>query len=404
MSWEQQIKNIAFEITTGDGNVFRPLWKGAEKEKEFNTTKYDFIDVEGSFISRKKSQSYKIPLLFWFQGDDHIEKSNEFEASANDSRAWVLVHPIYGQLKGQPSKIKSSNPNYGVTEFLVEFWESISEDYPESTADINDQVLLKAGKVIDLSSEMYVSDAMPEIADVESIESNTEIVAGRFKPATDLYIEYNSQVTKTLISVGDIVQEKTNAIRDLQTLLFMPSKFNSPVKEVLKNYLEAFNDLLSKDKSSPSDKKLFEALGASMISGICNKSINYTDSDYITREDVLSASRLITTVYDSYTKHLDDIEVSIYDNLNSYSSDGQVQSSILDLVTFTSSSLFELSFQAKQERFHLVEKDTNIIILTHRFLGLDSEDKNLDEFRNINGFRNGKIYEVKKGTEVKYYV
>ena len=95
MSWQERLKDIIFTIKTGDGKTFHPLWINGEKSKEFNISKYDFINVEGSFIDRKKPQSNLYPLVFYFQGDDNIEQANTFEAS-------VDVHGR-SELRGTPS-------------------------------------------------------------------------------------------------------------------------------------------------------------------------------------------------------------------------------------------------------------------------------------------------------------
>lgn len=65
MSWKDRLENTVFMITTGDGKVFRPLWKSGETSKEFNATTFDFINVEGSKIDRKKVKARKFPLTFW---------------------------------------------------------------------------------------------------------------------------------------------------------------------------------------------------------------------------------------------------------------------------------------------------------------------------------------------------
>ena len=140
MSWKDRLDNIDFTITTGDGKVFKPLWKSGEKSKDFNITKYDFIDVDGSLIDRKRPQSNAYPLVFWFQGDDNIEQSNAFEASADDNRLWTVIHPFYGTIKGQPTNLKRDDNNYNVTKVTVDFWQSIDGDFPVDEISIKDEV------------------------------------------------------------------------------------------------------------------------------------------------------------------------------------------------------------------------------------------------------------------------
>ena len=66
MSWKDKIENGVFKITTGDGKVYKPLWKPGESSKEYNTTAHNFINLEGTLVDRKKPQSSKYPLTLWF--------------------------------------------------------------------------------------------------------------------------------------------------------------------------------------------------------------------------------------------------------------------------------------------------------------------------------------------------
>ena len=101
MSWQERL-NTEFTITTGDGKTFYPDWKVAEKNIEFNSTKYDFINVAGSLVVRKEPQGANYPLVFYFQGENCIDIANEFEESARDKRIWTIEHPFYGVIEGQP--------------------------------------------------------------------------------------------------------------------------------------------------------------------------------------------------------------------------------------------------------------------------------------------------------------
>ena len=129
MSWEYNLK-VPFRITTGDGQIFDVKWRGAEKEREFNTSQFEFINVYGSLVDRKKPQGAKINLIFSFDGFDHILQSDMFETACEDPRQWEVQHPIYGVLKGQPLSIKRDDTSLNITEITVAFMESISPDYP----------------------------------------------------------------------------------------------------------------------------------------------------------------------------------------------------------------------------------------------------------------------------------
>lgn len=70
MDWEQRIQTN-FSIQTGDGKIWFPLQKGGDKEREYNTSSFEFINVYGTLVDRKKPQGAKYNLIFYFEGADY---------------------------------------------------------------------------------------------------------------------------------------------------------------------------------------------------------------------------------------------------------------------------------------------------------------------------------------------
>src|SRR5690606_16149755 len=66
--------------------------------------------------------------------------------------------------------------------------------------------------------------------------------------------------------------------------------------------------------------------------------------------------------------------------------------------------LSKLSYQAKQERVVILDRDSNLIILTHKYFGLDEEDLNIERFRLVNNIKNRRVFNIKKGAQIKYFV
>ncbi len=99
-----------------------------------------------------------------------------------------------------------------------------------------------------------------------------------------------------------------------------------------------------------------------------------------------------------------DIQVSIYEINDSWFANTIIQNELSDLITFTSNSLFLLGLNARQERSIQLLKDSNLIVLTHRFVGLDADDKNIERFRKVNNIKNNELYKIKKDRTIKYFV
>ena len=72
------------------------------------------------------------------------------------------------------------------------------------------------------------------------------------------------------------------------------------------------------------------------------------------------------------------------------------------LISYTLSNLYIIALNSETEKSIIVEKDTNALLLTHRFYGL-SNDENLNKLFSNNNWGLNHILQIKKGTKVIYY-
>lgn len=402
MSWIDILENSKFSIKTGDGKTFYPLWKNGEKTKEFNITKYDFINLDKSFIDRKKSQSASYPLVFWFQGEDNLDQAQDFEDSANDNRLWTVEHPFYGTIKGQPSNLKRVDASFNVTEVTVDFWESITEDFPVSNISIKDEVKSKVS-ALNLTAVGIVSSSLISSNDIPTLRNNLILTEAKFKPDNDFYNDYKNAYSTALKSSSSILSDTENNFKNIQDIITIPSLFNTTVISRIKSFISAY-EILKDSVENVFSKTNFESQGSSIISSICLSCLNPIDGDFVTREDVENANSLLLETYDNYLSYLDTISLPISNITSKWSPSVNIQSELNSLVYLTSNHLFTSAFEAKQERTIELKKDSNIILLVHKYMGLDSEDKNLDIFREINNIKNNEIFKIPKGRTIKYFV
>jgi len=403
MSWKERLENIKFSIKTGDGKMYFPLWKTAEKSKDFNVSKYDFINVEGSFVDRKKAQGSKFPLVFFFQGDDNIEQCNAFEVSANDSRIWTVEHPFYGTIKGQPTNLKRVDSNFNVTEITIDFWESIEDDYPLSNTSIKDSTISKVSELNKISLNQLVENSKPSTNNISGLKDSIILTSSKFTADSLSYNDYVNLVKTAIKDADKLVTEPGTALGSLQAVISSPAEFIGSVKSKIDSYKSSY-EILKNSIGDLFEKYLFESQASSLIAGMCLSAVNPLEDDYVVRSDIESINETINLIYSDYLKTLDSNQVSIYDINNNWTPNALIQSNLISLVSFTSKNLFLLSFDARQERLYELTEDSNLIILTHRFLGLDADDKNIESFRKINGIKNDELYRVRKGRTIKYFV
>lgn len=407
MSWIDKLENAVFQITTGDGKLWTPQWRSNSTEKEFNTTVYEFINQEGAFIDRKKVKARKFPLTFWFSGANNIELADAFDLSANDNRAWRLNHPFYGVIIGQPLNISRNDTNFNSTEITVEFWETIRGNFPVRNLSVKDEIKDKLIQFKDVSATEYANKVSLKPADAATILSLSSKINALISNSLDSlnYSEYQKYKNDMFAKIDDVITAPSSAIKAVQSVVEAPSNFNASVMSrfnLINSIYGQIKGILG--KPTRNNKAYFEAVGGMAIAAIANTLVTPLDGDYVVRTDVASVAVLLNDIYKDYSQALDDGYVNISEIDNSFSAGIGTQEKLKQIVVQTISELGVIAFEAKQERTVLLEKDSNIILLTHKYMGLDAEDLNLSKFRVINNIKNKALFVLKKGRKIKYYV
>ena len=404
MAWKDNLENIKFTIKTGDGAVYYPLWRDSTKSTKLNFAKYDFINVKGSFIDRKESESGSFPLNFYFTGEDNLDQAKAFENSAKDKRLWNITHPFYGTLSGHPTNIERNDNSFGNTEINVLFWESIADDYPQDTDSIPDEVNERVNQINSIGIQNYVSKAKPQTGDINDLKSSIEISAARFEPDSINFNEYIALKNKSLGNLNLLVQETEVAISGAQLVLSEPAIFErnirSKIDSIKAAYAEIKNTINPENRQS---KYYFESQSATLLGNFAKSAVNPLPDDYIVRSDIESVNSELLFLYNDYLITIDGNQVPIENTSDEYSPDIGLQSALIDLIAYTGQALFIISFDARQERSIILDKDSNLIVLTHRFLGLAS-DENLQTFKRINNMGLSETYRIKKGRLITYYI
>ena len=403
MTWEERITNIKFSIVTGDGQTYYPFYKGGELEKEYNTSSFEFISVYGTLVDRKKPKSRKLPLVFWFQGADNIEQADRFEISADDTRPWTIVHPFYGTIKGQPISIKRDDSSLNLTEITVPFWESIDADYPVSNFSVKDNTRDKRDLVYSDSALSAVTNVNFASIDVAKQAQSITDMSGEMKSIQDsnTFADFQNGLNAGLKAIDNLLEAPLNAIQSIQNFLDLPATYEQAVEGRIASY-ENIYYRLKMSITTLADKKYFESMGASVIASMSLGAVTPIVGDYVLVSDVEKMTARIAKIHKDYVDTLGDLKVSVYDVNNTYSPDASVQSELNSLVNYTIANLYRMSFEAKRERIVITDKKTNVILLVHRYLGLDDDDANIDTFVKTNNLKLNQLFAIEKGFEIRY--
>lgn len=406
MSWIDDIKNKLI-ITTGDGKSYSPLWKNASKGIDYNTAEFNFPDLPGSLVKKSEPMGRKFPLELYFSGEDHLTMASAFEKSANDKRPWTIEHPFYGSIIVQVMSLNFDNSELNVSKITGTVIETIVEDNPKTTSDPID--LIKVNKVsLDEKLELALT-ATPSPTDVNTMSLNNSRAFKLSVPIITVpeefeeYVNFFNQANSAIISA---TASPLLAMRTTIAAITYPAKFTATVKSRIDVLTSTFNELRSNIEgiTSVPSKQVYQNLAGTAVSSLCLAAATPLLGDYTNRNSVLRVVDELMSIYNQYMEDLDLLQTDNGGNTTSYIPDAAGLISLNSLFNNTISSLFGIALNSKSERTVITEKDTNIILLTHRFYGLDPSDNNIDEMIENNNLGLNQLLQIKKGTKIVYYI
>jgi len=409
MSWIDRIQK-GITITTGDGKVFNPLYVINSKNVEFNVAEFEFPHIGGTLVKRSEWKGTRFQLDIVFQGDDNIEVSNDFELSARDKRPWRISHPIYDNIIVQPISLAFDNSGLNTTKITIELVETIVEDAPKFSQDPKDKTNQDITTQQETSAESFSNDVVPNSSDLNTLSNNVDEsyttsieVINDEAQANEFFNIYNSAQTAILKGSSDV----STMISSVQNVLFYPASFKVSVL----TRLNLFKSQIAKLNSTinflinPNQKKIYENNGGALIMGMISSSVNPLDaSDYGNKTDVFFVINFILNEYNSFLGNLDVLQTENGGDVDSYIPDFNTLNQLTSVVSYAVSQLFTIAIGAKQERKFILESDSNVINLTHRFYGLDIADSMIDEFIRNNSIGINELFGIEKGREIIYYI
>lgn len=408
MSWKDNIEQV-FRITTGDGKVFTPLWRNPVKSVEYNIAEFEFVNIEGALVNRRKPKARRFDLEFYFDGENHIEDGIDFENSAKDSRPWNIFHPIYGELIVQPTGLNFDNRNVNLTAITGTVIETITDEIPKNTINQVEKIHEDSEIVSDNLNNSYANNVSPDSTDVVEMQSKTASSYNETKKKIKSPLdseEYFNKFNTANAAVLNATAFPLEAIREMNAMISAPSLFADSVKNRIEMLTTSFNLLRAKIENITDRKKkiLFEANAATTINAMLLSAASPLAGDYDNKPAVIAVIDSILNPYNQFLQDLDFLQSNNYGNVDSYIPDFTGLYSLNSLVNFTTSSLLAIALDSKQERTIFLEEDSNAILLAHRFYGLLPDDSTIDAFMAQNNIKLSELLLIKKGRKILYYI
>lgn len=407
MSWKLNAAEKMI-ITTGDGKEYRPLYVNTVKTFEYNVASFNFPNVRGTLVNRSERQGSSLTLRIIFQGADHLETAEQFEQSADNKRPWTIQHPMHGVLTMQPSKITIDNTKYNTTEITADLLETITRDAPIVGVDPVNQVQINAENLDSTAVEDLSATASLEASDtvllgalLDSAYTDAEVIIENDLDLQDYFNLY--QVASAAIL--NATAEPLAAMQAVRAMLTAPGLFAQTVKARLNMLQQQLEELEDRIYNTVNQKKIYEFYGNSIVATMAlTTTYPLNNLDFQNATDVLEIIDQINDNYDSYLNFIETLQTDTNDGTESYIP-GQAAMSGLQLqLSYCVANLLDIALGAQQERQVILEKDSNIITLAHRFYGLQSDDSTIDQFIKTNSIGLNEKLQIKKGRLIKYYI
>lgn len=408
MSWVEKIQTDLV-ITTGDGAQYRPQWMNAQKAKEFNVSEFEFVNIPGTLIDRRLPKGTRFSLELHFTGDDNLDVSSAFEASSADPRAWTITHPFYGEITVQPLDLTFDNSQYNVSTVTGTVVETIVFAGPEATVNAVDKIAADKEAVDAAIAAAFEIGPAPGADEINQLADTSETLytQGKELATTDEETEnYFNLFNAANAAILGATADPLTAMRATQGLLNYPAQLATSVTDRVNLLIQQFDSLTSniENYDTPGLKLIFESNGASLIGAMCIAASTPQPGNYYNRNSVLIIINQLVTVYNSYVVIIDGLQTANGGSPSSYIPNPNGLQGLSNLVKYTVSALFLIAQDAKQERSIQLEYDSNAIMLTHRFYGLDEAGSNFDLFVNTNNIGISEILQIRKGRTIVYYV
>lgn len=408
MSWIEKIKtNI--EITMGDGKVFKPLYVISQKSIDYNFAEFVFVEIKGTLVKRELAKGARHTWELTFQGENHLDDALDFERSADDKRPWRVYHPMFGKLVVQPTKITIDPSGINTSVITVEVIETITEDVPIVDVDPKDKTINNVKNLKVVSAESFAENVDPDVGDVNQMQNDIQsvyeigsanVLSGDV--SNDYFNQFNDALTKAL----NAASEPLSAAQSMIDLMYYPAIFAASLKDRLNILLDQFNSISEQliDLVDPSSKKVYETNAGALIGAMIQSAANPLGDDFGSKNDVLETIEFIMNVYNQYISNIDSLQTENGGSPSSYVPNYTAQSTLGSIVNYAISQLFNIATTATQERTVILEADSTVILLAHRFYGLKIDDSTIDRFMSQNNIGSNEYLIIKKGRKLSYFI
>lgn len=411
MSWLQNIQSELI-ITTANGEIYKPLNVNATYVTDYQYTEFNFIDVNGSLVIRRRPSGVKYNVEWHFQGPNHLTEISNFRyALDNFTGAIQLEHPLYGIMFVQIVSLTYDDSALNRTKVTGTIIETIEEIRGLKLSKGTFQTAEEFDIVTDptlyfnlAGIQMYNVTQMLE-ANNNAFEKGKRIIQKTLDTTNTVFEAYYNAYNSAITAINVATAYPLIAMSRLIDVITMPSKFEAQVNLRMKTLIDTYNNLRSDFFNIVSfvSKEIFSAQTSSTIAAMCNTAMTPLDSDFSLSTNIYIAISQIDAAYHQFLTDVDTLSNKAGNAADAWTANPSLLINLNRMVNNTIASLFDRALNANQERYIICEKDTNAIELAHRLYGLDDADKNVTQLIENNNLAVWEYLQIEKGRKILYY-
>lgn len=389
MSWKDDIQTIEYEIITGDGKSWKPLWKNSVRNVNFNTEGFDFVGKDGTYVQRENVQGAQYAIEFYFVGENHIKESYNFDISSYSKNPWTIKHPIYGNIVCQPLSLSYDSNMLSATKVTGTVWETLLKKEPQKINNVRDEVYILRSKIETSFSYTVTPIETTDLTKLDSVVSSVSSAFDKLKATREQITKVKNQIRKVSSAIKEVIQTPIRFIDEYNHLVSFPFEIAADITSKINELERAIDGIIDIRNTS-----LFQQTTSAIIGVSCDIAINSTSiSGYKSSKEVIQVIDKIKSMNSKVLQFYEDNEMIPDPNILQ----------LIDLIVYkTISNLYLEAQDLKQERSIILEKDTSPIMLAHRFYGFS--DSSLDRVISENNLQLKDLLFVKKGTKLIWYV
>jgi prophage DNA circulation protein len=409
------------QLTSPDGNVFNPLWRGDTRTQEKKIGIFNFPNVNGSVVQDLGASSMKYTLTLFFEGANNDIDSNEFMAAIQQKGVWKVIHPVHGLKELQPlsfSPIDDPVSSGNVTQIDTEWIEPIKESTVVSTPELQSSVASQIDTVNDTTADQLNNSTFQDTAaetgefrDVvgDVVANVEEYLEGISSASAEITAEMEA-IKRDLDNVLDVLPLDMIAVAgQIQELIQLPTRAIEDTQarlDTYQNFAEGISLLSPETAGTPSYNRVAvqELAFTAIFSAVADVS---STGKLQSRSEAVQVVEAVLTLFNDATDTLDTTQ-ELFEGQpidRQYFSQTQSYSDSSKLIALTVAYLLRSLFDLKIEKRFVLDRDRNPVMVTIEEYGsLGDEDINLDLFLESNKIEDTEHLIMLKGRELVVYV